>query len=439
MSSTRRRPVYFNSTSSQSLGNAPSDAVLKFHQNLPHYHQTPLISLDALTKELGIKAVYIKDESHRLHLSSFKILGASWGTFRAIAAKTGLPVDTTLDTLSDAAIKQSITLYAATDGNHGRAVAYMAKLLRIKAEIFVPGSLDDAARARISSEGANVTAVYDSYDAAVEAASVAAASEPSGLLIQDTAFEGYEEIPAWITEGYATMVREIDLQLEEKNIEATMVITPVGVGSLAQAVVSHYKSAGRQTPVVSVEPDTAACLYKNLRSGKCLPLKTFHTIMNGLDCGTVSSTAWPILRAGVDASVTISDFESHQAVQYLASQGVNSGPCGAASVAALRRIAQKKPLDPDTVVVLLSTEGPRPYPEPHDVSCEDPAALADLLESIAASSPAINTSRTALKTYIAAWLEHRDLGTGQLNDYVYGNASLTDVAASMVSLLHSKA
>src|SRR4051812_22351778 len=128
----------------------------------------------------------------------------------------------------------------------------------------------------------------------------------------------------WIVDGYLTMLREVDLQLQGE--QANLVIAPVGVGSFAQAVVSHFRREGSSTSVMAVEPDTAACLWKSLARGELTPQRTTPTIMAGLDCGTPSSIAWPLLRAGVEASVTVSDFESHQSALYLQSLGISAGP-----------------------------------------------------------------------------------------------------------------
>ncbi|KFX95459.1 hypothetical protein V490_03856 [Pseudogymnoascus sp. VKM F-3557] len=342
-----------------------ASAVKKFHSSLPLYAPTPLVSLRELAEKFGVKSILIKDEGNRLGLPSFKILGASWGTFRAIASKLSLPLDSSLDELSEAAKNASIKLFAATDGNHGRAVAYMAKLLHLPAEIFVPRAVKDHERGLIMNEGATVIVVEGDYDAAVRSAAEKATTLPSGLLIQDTSFEGYEDIPSWIVDGYSTMLYEIDTQLEEQGLKPTIIITPVGVGSLATAVVSHAKSGGRSITTLAVEPDTAACLHTSLKAGRITPIKTPGTIMTGLDCGTVSTDAWPVLQAGIDASITISDSASHDAVVYLAGQGLQLGPCGAAGLAALLKIAPTEPgsigLTPDSVVVILGTEGTRPY------------------------------------------------------------------------------
>ncbi|KFY37649.1 hypothetical protein V494_04661 [Pseudogymnoascus sp. VKM F-4513 (FW-928)] len=339
--------------------------VKKFHESLPLYAPTPLVSLDELAAKFGVKSVVIKDEGNRLGLPSFKILGASWGTFRAIASKLDLPLDSSLEDLSEAAKKASIKLFAATDGNHGRAVAYMAKLLHLPAEIFVPKAVSSHARELIVNEGAEVMVIDGDYDDTVGRAAEKSTTSPSGLLVQDMSFEGYEDIPAWIVDGYSTMLHEVDSQLAEQGLEPTTIITPVGVGSLATAVVTHAKSRGHPVTVLAVEPDTAGCLHTSLRAGETTTVKTPGTIMTGLDCGTVSTAAFPVLQAGVDASVTVSDSSSHEAVLYLARHGVSLGPCGAAGLAAFLNIAPTEPatigLNSESVVVILGTEGSRPY------------------------------------------------------------------------------
>ncbi|KAF2673467.1 tryptophan synthase beta subunit-like PLP-dependent enzyme [Microthyrium microscopicum] len=365
--------MYIN-TSPKRVGKlflAPKDpgVIRSYHQSLPLYTTTPLLKLDQVTQDLGVKNVLVKYEGDRLGLPSFKILGASWGTFRAIADKAGLPLNSSLEHLSQEAVKRSIKLVTATDGNHGRALARMAKILGIDAEVFVPQFTDDATKAIIAGEGATVTAVKGSYDAAVHIAYEAAQKDPRNLLIQDTAFEGYEQIPSWIVEGYSTMLREIDEQLNEQHLTASMIITPVGVGSLAQAVVSHYKSkASLQTSVITVEPESSPCLHESLKEGKTVCVETSQTIMDGMNCGTVSLTAWEILEAGVDASMIISDVEADESVKKLRSYGIAAGPCGAASLAALYRLVKdgllKEQLGPDATVVLLCTEGAREYVSP---------------------------------------------------------------------------
>ena len=189
-----------------------------------------------------------------------------------------------------------------------------------------------------------------------------------GLHIQDNAFEGYEEIPSYIVEGYSTMLTEIEQQLAAKDLKASMIVTPIGVGSLGHAVTAYSKSGERNTNVLTVEPTSAACLHQNLRAGKFFTVETSHTIMDGMCCGTVSPISWLVLKEGVDVSVTITDRECHDAVQYLRKNSVNAGPCGAGALAALLKIAKQEDvqslMNKDTVVVLLSTEGKRWYQTP---------------------------------------------------------------------------
>lgn len=337
--------------------------VLDFHRGLPNYSPTKLHSLNGVAKELGLKDVFLKDETNRLGLPAFKVLGASWGIRQAIAKRAGLSPPITLEDLSAAVEKHSVSLFAATDGNHGRAVARMGKLLGVKKTVItVPKDLDEPTKNFIRGEGATVIVVDGDYDEAVRIADQNARAT-EGMLIQDNGFEGYEEAPEWIVEGYSTLLNEVDEQLFGNAPD--LFVVPVGVGSIAQAVVSHAKRADRGTTVMTVEPHSAACLYESLRAGEMVTISTGSTIMSGMNCGTVSTTAWPTLKAGVDVSVTISDIEAHEAVQYLHSIGIRAGPCGAATLAALRTIARSQPamldLDADSVVVLICTEGAREY------------------------------------------------------------------------------
>jgi threonine dehydratase len=163
------------------------------------------------------------------------------------------------------------------------------------------------------------------------------------------------------------MLREIDEQIDPTS--HMVFVSPVGVGSLVEAVVSYCKTAGRNSTVLAVEPHSAACLWESLQAGQATTIETRSTIMSGMNCGTVSTAAWPILKAGLDTSVTVSDDEAHEAIVYLSSMGVAAGPCGAASLAALRYVARTNPevlhLTPHSKVVLICSEGARAYHAPH--------------------------------------------------------------------------
>lgn len=196
-SSTTQRPIYWNEAAEswRTPATTSGDLIRNFHRKLPNYNDTNLVSLDKVANEIGVKAVYLKDESQRLGLPSFKILGASWGTFRSLAQKFHLPLDSDLETVKRALLKSPTTLFAATDGNHGRAVAYMGRILDMQVEIFVPRGMHFATVQLIKDEGAKVTEVSGSYDLAVQVA-FDMAEKSDGVLVQDTAFSGYEEIPS---------------------------------------------------------------------------------------------------------------------------------------------------------------------------------------------------------------------------------------------------
>jgi diaminopropionate ammonia-lyase len=227
----------------------------------------------------------------------------------------------------------------ATDGNHGLAVARMAGLVGAAAHVFVPAVMRAAARAAIAAEGAEVTAVAGSYDEAVTAAVGWAAGHRAAQLVQDTAWPGYEQVPGWIVAGYSTLFEELDDQLRQAGAwPAALVAVPVGVGSLAQAAVAHYRGtdAAPGPALLAVEPDTAACALASLQARRRVPVPTGDTVMAGLNCGTVSSLAWPSLAAGLDAAVAVTDEMARRAMHDLAAVGIWSGPSGAASLAGTR-------------------------------------------------------------------------------------------------------
>jgi diaminopropionate ammonia-lyase len=351
-----------------------SGAVRAFHEGLPGYAPAPLTEVPALAAELGAGRVFVKDESSRFGLPAFKILGASWAVRRLLGRDTAPATVAELRSL--AAARPGLAFVAATDGNHGRAVARMARLAGVPAHVFVPAFMQPAVIAAIAGEGAEVTRAAGSYDEAVAAAASWAQAHPGAELVQDTAWPDYQEVPRWIAEGYSTLYAETDAQLAAAGAAPpALVAVPVGVGSLAQAAVAHYRardtSPGRAHPaLLAVEPDTAACLLASLRAGTPVSVPTAGTIMAGLNCGTVSAVAWPYLSAGLDAAVAVSDAAARRAVADLTVAGICAGPSGAAALAGARAVLtgpgstgrrSALALGPDSVVVLLSTEaGPAP-------------------------------------------------------------------------------
>ncbi|WP_423465235.1 diaminopropionate ammonia-lyase [Promicromonospora sp. MS192] len=345
---------------------------IDFHRTLPGYAPTPLRDLPRLATELGVGRVLVKEEAGRFGLPSFKVLGASYATVRALARRFGAAA-LTLDAVRAAVRGRDVRLYAATDGNHGRAVAHVASLVGAAATVYHPPGVTQEARTAIAGEGARTVVVDGDYDAAVARAAADADADPAAVLVQDTAWAGYTEIPRWIVDGYATLCHETDDQLAALGLGAPdLVVVPVGVGSLAQAVVGHYRAAGTGGTLLAVEPDRAAPLVASLRAGEPVTVPAGETIMTGLACGTVSALAWPVLRDGLDGAVTVSDDQAAGAVDDLARLGVDSGPCGAASLAAARLVLGQAGwrraigLRSDAVVLLLSTEGRAANPVPED-------------------------------------------------------------------------
>jgi diaminopropionate ammonia-lyase family len=361
--------IYINpSASSFTTPSTKSHSEIQsFHAQLPHFAPTPLAPLKRLADQLGVKDVWVKDESSRCALPAFKILGASWATYRSITTLASLPLTTPLSDLAGFAQQRNLSLYTATDGNHGRAIARMSALLGIPAHIYVPRFTDPETRAKIVSESENVTVhgTDGEYNAAVSAAYAASRGSPQNLFIEDTSFEGYEDVPRWCVEGYSTLLHEI----EDAGVKGTHIVVPIGCGGLGDAAVSFAKS-GRGIRVIAIEPERAACLHVSLRTGEMRTIETSDTIMDGMNCGTLSAISWEVLKGGVDASLTISDEECHEAVQYLQGNGVNAGPCGAGTLAGFRKLMADKEaveelgIGEESVVVLLSTEGKRGYKVP---------------------------------------------------------------------------
>jgi diaminopropionate ammonia-lyase len=356
------RPWHANPAARRWSCASPPDAA-SFHRALPGYRPTPLRDVPELADEWGVRRVVVKDESARLGLPAFKALGVFYAIHRILSDRAGRNLDD-LAALQDAARRRPLELVTATDGNHGRALAHVAELLGLPCRVFVPDVVAGAAIDAIRREGAEVVVVPEDYDKAV-ALAADDARRRAAVLVQDTAWPGYEEIPQYIVDGYSTMFAEVDDQLDAD--EPSLVVTPMGVGSLSQAVLTHYKSRGRAVAVLGVEPDSAACVRASLRAGRPRSVITGATIMAGLNCGTPSSLAWPFLRDGLDATTVVSDEQSAAAVAELAALGVPAGPCGAACVPAVRSVLAHADgravlgLGPDSVVVLLSTEKSREH------------------------------------------------------------------------------
>ncbi len=347
----------------------PTRQPLEFHRRLPSYDPTPLVDAAQTSKSIGIGQLWVKDESSRFGLPSFKALGASWAAYRALLARLASrpPEWTSVDELARLlAPLRPITLSTATDGNHGRALARIASLLGLGARIFVPADCSPRRIAAIEGEGASVVVVNGSYDDAVLAS--AASVDDGCLLISDTGWPGYEDIPGWVVDGYSTLFFEIEDELARLGVSPPdVVVVQVGIGSLAAALVRHSANAWpADRLLVTVEPTSAACAFESVRNGVRTTVHgTFDSIMAGLNAGTLSSVAWPYIAGGVDACLAIGDDWTREALSLLALDGINAGASGAASLAGLLALLKEGGSTPatnvlsrETTALVICTEAP---------------------------------------------------------------------------------
>jgi diaminopropionate ammonia-lyase len=353
----------------------PTREPLDFHRKLPGYEPSPLVDVPQLADELGLGRLWVKDESSRLALPSFKILGASWGVYRALDRHVGgfRKWDGLDDLKKQLAPHRPLALAAATDGNHGRAVARMARLLELGGRIFVPDGTASARIEAIESEGASCEVVEGTYDDAV--ARSAEEANDRCLVISDTSWPGYEDVPRWVIEGYSTIFWETEDQLDGEEVD--VVVIQLGVGALGAAAVRHWRLASAARPVmIGVEPDRAACVLASLEAGRIVTIPGPHdSIMAGLNCGTPSIVAWPLVSAGFDAVAAIDDDRAREAMRALASVGVVAGETGAAGVGCLIDLQASGVLlelgvTERSRVLVLSTEG-----------ATDPKAYAQIVGS----------------------------------------------------------
>ena len=343
---------------------------IRFHRRIPGYRVSPLRRLESAERELGVSAIWVKDESDRFGLPAFKVLGASWAVYRKLVEEFGLRDEDwwSLEQLNERILlPPGLGLVTATDGNHGRGVARVAAWFGLGARVYMPAGSAEARIEAIRSEGAEVIVIDGSYDDAV--AKAADETGPGGWLIQDTAWPGYEQIPTWIVEGYSTIGHEIDEELaRSEEPDPDLVIVQIGVGSLAASVVRHFKHAGRQERprILGVEAAGAACAFESVGAGEERSVPGPHrSAMAGLNCGTLSSIAWPLIREGIDAFAVVADEPAFEAMRMLAAGGIESGESGAAGLGALLEIARRDRkileeglgLGPEASILVISTEG----------------------------------------------------------------------------------
>ncbi|WP_106566321.1 diaminopropionate ammonia-lyase [Cecembia rubra] len=330
---------------------------LAFHLSLAEYQHTPLISLPALAKHLGIGKLFVKDESKRFGLNAFKGLGASFAVFQILQDKPDMKVFCT-----------------ATDGNHGRAVAWAAQKFGKEAVVFVPSDTTSNRIQAIEKEGAKVIQLNKNYDdtcAYAEEMSI----KNNWELVQDTAWEGYETIPALIMAGYLTQFKELETDLHPREFpEVDVVFLQVGVGSWAGAAAYYYlqRYSSKGPALISVEPEGSSGLLDSFRSSqRVVPNNPSYTIMAGLNCGIPSLSGWELLKNAISVSLNIPDIQVEEAIRCLYypledDPRIISGESGAAGLAGLlammqdpvfQPVRQQLDIGPHSRILVFNTEG----------------------------------------------------------------------------------
>jgi len=351
-----------------------------FHRSFPQYSVTPLAAPHNLASTLGVGGIYVKDESHRFGLNSFKALGCTFALACFIAQTIGVPVwelDYTAFTSPETKKKLGeFVFYATTDGNHGRAVAWAAKQIGQKSIIYMPRGCPPVRLENIKREGAEAYITESNYDDTIRFTAELAAKTPGGVIVQDTAWDGYEDIPGWIMQGYGVMALEACEQLEELGVKPTHLLIQAGVGAFAgsaQGLISSFY--GDSSPVsFVVEPDVADCHYRSALHGDGTIINVggdMDTIMAGLACGEPNILSWDILRNMSAFFVTIEDHLAARGMRMLGAPlrgdpRVISGESGASSMGFLSELLtgdylaelrEQAGLNKDSQVLLFSTEG----------------------------------------------------------------------------------
>lgn len=348
-----------------------------FHQSIPGYAPTPLVSLPHLARRLGLGGLCVKDESQRFGLKAFKVLGGAYAMARHIAQRAGQDIGSLpFEVMTSARVRNTIgpvVFASTTDGNHGRGVAWVARQLKQKAVIYMPKGSSRERLDAILAEGAQASIVDMNYDDAVRM-TAEQAHKHGWVVVQDTAWPGYEEIPLWIMQGYGTLMLESLDQLH--GVAPTHIFIQAGVGSLAGAVLGHVAAAfGAQRPkVVAVEASAADCLYRSAITGKGAPVAVsgdLDTVMAGLSCGEANPIGWAIMRDYAAAFASCPDYVATRGMRILSSPlpgdpRVVSGESGAVTLGLVSLLMQSPRLsdsraalglDATSRVLVVSTEG----------------------------------------------------------------------------------
>lgn len=291
---------FYSGMGSSTFSSVTAHEALQFHGKIPGYKPTPLISLKNLAGRLGLREILVKDESKRFGLNAFKVLGGSYALGKLLAKKLNIDLLSIDFSTIASHLTEPMIFATATAGNHGTGVAWAAREMGQHAVVYMPKGTALSNVERIHSLGATCIVTHCNYDDTVRLASKAAC-ENGWTLVQDTAWEGYEEIPQWISQGYMTMAAEAMMQIENAHLSPSHIFLQAGVGAMAGGVLGYYADAlgASSFTAVIAEPAAADCLYQSISSkyGECVPVSgALDSIMAGLACGEVNPVTWEVLR-----------------------------------------------------------------------------------------------------------------------------------------------
>lgn len=360
------------------FGPKTAEKARSFHRSFPEYEEAPLAELGGLAERLGVSSIHVKDESFRFGLNAFKVLGGSYAIGSYIAQMLGMDIsELPYERLISPELREKlgdITFVTATDGNHGRGVAWTANRLQQNSVVFLPKGSAEERLKNIRALGAEASITDLNYDDAVRLAKQC--QEQHGwVLIQDTAWDGYEEIPGWIMEGYTTMAAEIREQLHGEK--PTHIFLQAGVGAMAGAICGYFAAlyGDAERPIITVvEPDQADCIFQTAKADDGqLRIVTgdMQSIMAGLCCGEPCTIGWDILRDHADHFISMPDYIAAKGMRVLGNPlpgdpRVISGESGAATIGfvtevltnpELGELKQKLALDSASRILCISTEG----------------------------------------------------------------------------------
>ncbi len=362
--------TFFSGKKSELFSVEQAKQARAFHSQIEGYQPTPLVSLPALAKQLGVKTILVKDESKRFGLNAFKVLGGSYALGRQLAKHLNVDIaEIDLKTVASK-LETPLTFATATAGNHGTGVAWAAREMGQQAVVYMPKGSPQASVDRIRGLGAECIVTEVNYDDTVRLANDTA-QENGWMLVQDTAWDGYEEIPTWISQGYMTMADEAVEQVEQLGFETpSHVILQAGVGAMAGGVLGYL--ADRLNPTkfdtIIAEPKAADCIYRSgiSESGTMVNVTgDLNSIMAGLACGEPNPVTWPILRDCSRYFIAVDDNVSATGMRMYGNplagdQAIISGESGAITLGALNEIVKHNGevgLNEESVVLLFSTEG----------------------------------------------------------------------------------